>query len=92
MDGITTKRGMICFMTTNHIEELDDAFIRPGRVDMSIKFDYPDQTIILEALKVLAPGYSREHNEFLKKYPDISIAWLQKHLFECHMEERKSIL
>lgn len=26
-------------MTTNHIEKLDEALIRPGRVDMTVKFD-----------------------------------------------------
>ena len=26
-------------MTTNHIEKLDEALIRPGRVDMKVKFD-----------------------------------------------------
>jgi chaperone BCS1 len=40
LDGNLRKHGMIVFMTTNHIEHLDPALIRPGRVDMMLKIDY----------------------------------------------------
>jgi ATP-dependent 26S proteasome regulatory subunit len=33
-------------MTTNHIEKLDAALLRPGRVDMSIAFNYSDTATI----------------------------------------------
>jgi mitochondrial chaperone BCS1 len=32
IDGATSKEGRILVMTTNHIENLDAAVIRPGRV------------------------------------------------------------
>ena len=34
LDGVRSKEGMIVFMTTNHIEKLDPALIRPGRCDV----------------------------------------------------------
>jgi chaperone BCS1 len=34
LDGVTSGEERIVFMTTNHIERLDPALIRPGRVDM----------------------------------------------------------
>lgn len=34
LDGIMTPEDRIYFMTTNHPEKLDAAFLRPGRVDM----------------------------------------------------------
>lgn len=33
IDGVTSTEGRIVFMTTNYIERLDPALIRPGRVD-----------------------------------------------------------
>jgi hypothetical protein len=34
LDGFTSPHGVITVMTTNHIEALDPAIIRPGRVDL----------------------------------------------------------
>lgn len=34
LDGLTTPHGVIIIMTTNHIDVLDDAIKRPGRVDL----------------------------------------------------------
>ncbi|KAI1310289.1 hypothetical protein EDD11_003758 [Mortierella claussenii] len=34
LDGVASSEGRIIFMTTNHIERLDPALIRPGRVDL----------------------------------------------------------
>jgi ATPase family associated with various cellular activities (AAA) len=92
MDGITTQRGLVLFMTTNHPTKLDEAFLRPGRVDMSIEFALPNKEQRLEALKSLADDFADEHDAFLIKYPEISIAGIQKHLFDCVMEEKKTIL
>ncbi|OQV12975.1 putative mitochondrial chaperone BCS1-B [Hypsibius exemplaris] len=33
LDGVASAEGRILFMTTNHIDKLDSALIRPGRVD-----------------------------------------------------------
>lgn len=33
LDGVSSREGRILFMTTNHLERLDPALIRPGRVD-----------------------------------------------------------
>lgn len=34
LDGVASGESRIIFMTTNHVERLDPALIRPGRVDM----------------------------------------------------------
>lgn len=36
LDGPTAQEGLLVFLTTNHIEKLDPALIRPGRVDMRL--------------------------------------------------------
>ena len=40
LDGMGRKHKMITFMTTNHLDRLDPALIRPGRIDKSLLFDY----------------------------------------------------
>lgn len=34
LDGVASAEGRIVFMTTNYLDRLDPALIRPGRVDM----------------------------------------------------------
>jgi chaperone BCS1 len=36
------REGRILIMTTNHIEKLDEALIRPGRIDKKAKFQHAD--------------------------------------------------
>ena len=40
LDGNLRKHGMIVFMTTNHLDRLDPAMVRPGRVDLSINIGF----------------------------------------------------
>ncbi|CAK7238980.1 MAG: hypothetical protein STHCBS139747_000401 [Sporothrix thermara] len=49
LDGVASQEGRILIMTTNHVEKLDKALIRPGRVDLQVKFDRADRAMI-EAL------------------------------------------
>lgn len=42
LDGVSTPSGIITVMTTNHPEVLDDAVVRPGRVDRSEAIGYLD--------------------------------------------------
>ncbi|EGG24979.1 mitochondrial chaperone BCS1 [Cavenderia fasciculata] len=37
LDGVASQEGRILFMTTNHLEVLDSALIREGRVDLKIQ-------------------------------------------------------
>ncbi len=37
IDGVAAQEGRAIFMTTNHIERLDPALIRPGRADMHVE-------------------------------------------------------
>ncbi len=40
LDGIAISHGRVVIMTTNHIEKLDAALLRPGRIDLKLKLDY----------------------------------------------------
>lgn len=46
LDGVASQEGRVLIMTTNHIEKLDEALIRPGRVDMQIKFSLANAPMI----------------------------------------------
>ena len=37
LDGVDSAEERILFLTTNHIDQLDSALIRPGRVDMTVR-------------------------------------------------------
>lgn len=39
-DGLLSSDGAICIFTTNHIEKLDAALLRAGRMNKIIKFEY----------------------------------------------------
>ncbi|KAK1713608.1 LOW QUALITY PROTEIN: BCS1 N terminal-domain-containing protein [Colletotrichum lupini] len=46
LDGVASQEGRVLIMTTNHVEKLDKALIRPGRVDQIVKFTLADGEII----------------------------------------------
>jgi chaperone BCS1 len=37
LDGVAAGEERVVFLTTNHIDRLDEALIRPGRVDMTVR-------------------------------------------------------
>ncbi|KAK2879466.1 hypothetical protein FQN49_000850 [Arthroderma sp. PD_2] len=37
LDGVASAEERIIFLTTNHVEKLDEALVRPGRVDMTVR-------------------------------------------------------
>lgn len=43
LDGVASQEGRVLIMTTNHLEKLDKALIRPGRVDMIVNFGLADR-------------------------------------------------
>lgn len=66
MDGFESSEGILVIGATNRIEDLDPAFIRPGRFDKHIAINYPDQKARLDILRIhsrnkaLAPDVSLE--------------------------------
>lgn len=46
LDGVASQEGRILIMTTNHRDKLDEALIRPGRVDMSIEFSLANTQMV----------------------------------------------
>lgn len=43
LDGVASAEERVVFMTTNHIDRLDEALVRPGRVDMTVRLGEASQ-------------------------------------------------
>jgi chaperone BCS1 len=53
LDGVASQEGRVLIMTTNHLEKLDKALIRPGRVDLIVKFDRADKSMTSQIFKAI---------------------------------------
>ncbi|PGH36455.1 hypothetical protein GX50_00640 [[Emmonsia] crescens] len=53
IDGIASSEGRILIMTTNHMENLDPALLRPGRVDMTVHFEYAATNTIQDLYRAI---------------------------------------
>jgi SpoVK/Ycf46/Vps4 family AAA+-type ATPase len=51
LDGVLETPGRILIITSNYPDKLDKALVRPGRIDVRIKFDYATTTMIKDMLK-----------------------------------------
>ena len=60
MDGINNQPGRIIIFTTNHPETLDEAFLRPGRIDLRIKFGRPSRKVMYDIIK----NWYKAHDDF----------------------------
>jgi hypothetical protein len=56
LDGIVTPHGLIVIITTNHIENIDPALLRPGRIDHNIEMTYLTQANLLDMLNFYFPN------------------------------------
>lgn len=53
LDGVATPHGLITVMTTNHVEVLDEALVRAGRVDRSEEIGLLDEAAFCELVLAL---------------------------------------
>lgn len=91
IDGVASEEDYIVFMTTNCINKLDQALIRPGRIDMKQLIDYPDENQITTFFKKFYPDCNDElATKFAKAVNDLkcnpSIAQIQG-VFLKHKKE-----
>ncbi|KAJ8106151.1 hypothetical protein ONZ43_g7159 [Nemania bipapillata] len=82
LDGVASQEGRILIMTTNHVEKLDKALIRPGRVDMIVKFGLADEymcsSIFRNIFAYLEGDDSRPVDQDLTLDPEERVAALEK--------------
>ena len=82
LDGVTRRNKLITFITTNHIENLDQALIRPGRIDYILDFGYTTKEQLFNMFSKFRPNDNFE--EFYNKiaYLKVTTAILQKFFFD----------
>ena len=82
LDGVYSKENLISIITTNHIENLDKAIIRPMRIDSIIKFTYCSKYQYNEIFKLIFPDENdiRENLYKLIKNKKYTTSMLQKFL------------
>ena len=62
IDGVNEMYGRIMIITTNHLQKLDTALIRPGRVDISLKLTHVDCNTFRDIIHYYFPN-DNIHNE-----------------------------
>ncbi|KAF8178832.1 hypothetical protein K438DRAFT_1843737 [Mycena galopus ATCC 62051] len=70
LDSVSSEEGRIIFATTNHIENLDPALIRAGRMDLKIKYGLANAAQIKEVFEVFFSASDDESEVATKHNPD----------------------
>jgi mitochondrial chaperone BCS1 len=63
IDGVASSEGRILVMTTNHIEKLDAALLRPGRVDLTVEFGYASLAVLKGLFTAIYASVESEKSE-----------------------------
>ena len=97
LDGVASAEGRIVIMTTNYLERLDPALIRPGRVDMKQLVDYATEYQLQQMYSRFYPESSLEKSRlFARRIIEsaprpVSLAEVQGH-FMLHKENGRSAI
>lgn len=86
LDGINTTDGTVFVFTTNVIKELDEAFVRPGRIDLFITFRPPSKQMRKRFIS------ERFCKELLEDIDEVSIADRTKGYTFAELEEIRKLL
>nr|CCC92135.1 unnamed protein product [Trypanosoma congolense IL3000] len=84
LDGVAAQEGRIVFMTTNHVERLDEALIRPGRCDVKIEIGLLSRDQARHLFHKFFPHATESlQQRFAALLPPdtLSVAQMQSHLF-----------
>ena len=63
IDGVASAEGRILVMTTNNIEKIDTAILRPGRVDRMIRFGYATREVIAGLFRAIFASIEAEQQQ-----------------------------
>ena len=89
LDGISNADGRIFIASTNHVEKIDPAALRPGRIDIRIDFKRASVSIVREILSHWYECYdqhhsgSNYHSEFERLWDENSSRFADEKLKPC---------
>ena len=76
MDGLCNTHNRLLICTTNHVENLDKALIRPGRIDLTVEIGYVNKEILKDFLSAFFPD-NKIILKNIKIKKNITVAYLQ---------------
>jgi hypothetical protein len=85
LDGVSRAEGLVVCMTTNDIEAIDDAMLRAGRVDLTVKYGYATDDQVREMVEYYFPGaMGMDIDKFcgMIRYKNVTTSMLQQYFFE----------
>lgn len=96
LDGIDPAEGVVYVFTTNYIDELDEAFVRPGRIDLWLPFQLPSAQLRKKFIKQRFNKEIKEHidsDDILKRTDKYSFAEMEeiRKLFCMDLIDEKEI-
>ncbi len=74
IDGVGAQEGRALIMTTNHVEKLDPALIRPGRADVHVELGLVGATTASKLFDRFFPGEEELCKQFCLKIGDTKTA------------------
>lgn len=92
LDGVLSPRGTVIFLTTNHIDRLDEAILRPGRIDRLIEVPYAGPEQCAQLWNLTYPGHKvpRALLEIARVGKGVAPSKLSELLFNLRHSEKKS--
>lgn len=93
IDGVAAQEGRILLMTTNHIERLDPALIRPGRCDVLLQLTKASKLQLERMFLRFFPGSVDLATQFKNRLPadELSMAQLQGHFLEYSLDAEQCV-
>lgn len=88
LDGVASQEGRLLVMTTNHLEKLDKALVRPGRVDRIVHFGLADAKMASSVFRAIYALYDGEKDPHSPNLPVLTVAG--KNADESEAEEAKA--
>ena len=88
LDGVSRRHKLITFITTNYVDKLDSALMRPGRIDYIVHFDHASK----EQIELMFNNFRPDDDTFEEFYDKIkntkfTTAILQKFFFKFRKEK-----
>lgn len=94
IDGVASSEGRIIVMTTNHVERLDPALIRPGRADVKLSIGNATADQARRLFERFFPGQAEMATAFAGRIEDgqYSMATLQHFLMQHRKDPEGAVV
>ena len=91
LDGIIELYGVMIIVTTNHPDKIDEALIRPGRIDFKYEFKKANKNNIIEMLKLKYDISNDDINKYSNDLNKIKDYILSQAEIQCIMFQNDNI-